>query len=204
MRPEEKENQILEAKGLWKASSFIRKHIKQITKKREPIRIGCIKQAHKILFDTIGSKDSIGGQYRKTDTGTKLKNINGNTVLIAHWTQVPNRMAILDYELKNETKNLNFPKTPKELNRIINLATKCSHELALITAYENGNGRASILLIDAIMLRASLYQVQITNKSRYLRSLIQADKRNLKMLDEVIAEGLAITFYKVLKENKKI
>ena len=204
MRPEEKKNQILEARGLWKASSFIRKHTKQITKKREPIRIGCIKHAHKILFDTISSKDSIGGQYRKTDTGTKLKNINGNTVLIAHWTQIPNRMATLDYELKNETKNLNFPKTPKELNRIINLAAKCSHELVLIHPFENGNGRVSRLLIDAIMLRASLYQVRITNKLRYLKGLMQADKGNLEMLDEVIAEGLAITFYKVLKENKEI
>lgn len=197
-----KREEILEAQGLWKASSYIRKHVEKLKKKKESIRIGCIKHAHKIIFDTINPKNNMGGQYRKTDTGTKLKNIDGKTVSIAHWSQIPARMAVLDYELKQETKNLSFPTTQQEFNKIINLVAKVSHEFVLIHPFENGNGRASRLLMDAIMIKVGLYQIQIVDKNEYRRSLSQADLGDFDMLGFVILKGLTKTLSKIYKERQ--
>ena len=68
--------------------------------------------------------------------------------------------------------------------------------LACIHPFENGNGRASRLLLGIILIRAGLYEVAIKKeKLEYLRTMHQADIGDFSLLENIIIDGLI--------ENKK-
>lgn len=183
-----KDLDILEARGYWKASSSLHKKIKRLIRKKLPLEIGYIKAAHRIIFDET-NQSAMAGKYRQDNP--ELKRIDGTLLNISHWHDIPHKMAELDFELRQNTKNLVAPQTPKEYSEIINLSARLSHKLACIHPFENGNGRASRLLMGAILLRAGLSDVAIKkSKQKYLRAMRQADSGDYKLLEEIIADGL--------------
>lgn len=195
-----KDIEILEERGYWKASSYLHKRIKLLIRKNLPLRIGDIKTAHKIIFETTGQK-SIAGKYRKTNC-PELKRINGTLLKLSDYRQIPNVMANLDWELQQQTKNLKSPKTEKDYDEMIFLAAKFSHWLARIHPFENGNGRASRLLLDAILLRAGLPSIAIKKpRQRYLRAMRQADDNDFSLLETLILNGIIDSKQKIYKEQ---
>lgn len=196
MDKKEKEIQIKEARGLWKASSYIHKLTKRLKRRREPIRLRYLLEAHKILFSETNERD-VGGKYRRSNP--TIRCIDNTKLIIPSWAEVPNKMANLDEELKIKTPQLSPPLINKDYVQIIDLAIKTSHRLACIHPFHNGNGRISRLLIDFILLRASLFSIAIKeDKSRYLRAMLQADKGDFGLLRRLVIRGL------VEAQNKKI
>lgn len=180
---------ILEERGYWKASSFLHRIVKRLIRKELPVELRFIKEAHRIIF-TTARQGSIAGKYRRHN-GPELKRIDGTLLKMTQWHNIPNAMAELDIELRNHTKELKPPRTEKEYVGIIGVAIKMSHRLACIHPFENGNGRASRLLTDAIFLRAGLPQIAIKKaKPQYLRAMRQADDGDFTLLTEIIASGL--------------
>lgn len=188
-----KDIDILEERGYWQASSFLYKKVKQLTRKKLPLRIGLIKHAHKIIFETAEQPD-IAGKYRKDNP--EIKRIDGTLLKISHWHNIPNDMAGLDEELRETTKNLASPKTRLDYQKVVTVAARLSHRFTRIHPFENGNGRTSRLLLGAILIRAGLYEVAIKKeKSEYLRAMRQADNGDFSLLENIIFDGLI--------ENKK-
>lgn len=183
-----KDLDILEERGYWKASSSLHKKIKRLIRKKLPLEIGYIKEAHRIIFNEAG-QIAIAGGYRQDNP--ELKRIDGTLLPISHYNDIPNKMAELDYELKQSTKNLVVPQPAEKYGEIVSLTARFSHKLACIHPFENGNGRASRLLLGAVLLRAGLSDIAIKkSKSIYLRAMRQADDGNYDLLEEIIADGL--------------
>ena len=197
-----KDIEILEERGLWKASSYLHKRIKVLIRKNLPLRMGDIKTAHKIIFETTERK-SIGGKYRKSNC-PELKRINGTVLEISDHRQIPSEMAHLDWELQQQTKNLKSPKTEKDYNNVICLATKFSHRLACIHPFENGNGRASRLLLDTILLRTGLSSIAIKkSKQKYLRAMRQADDNDFSLLESLILNSMIDSKRRIYEEQRR-
>lgn len=184
-----KEVDILEERGLWEAHSYLRRIIKRLARKRLPLEIRYIKDAHRIIF-SVAQQPEVGGKYRR-DNSQELRRIDGTVLKMTHWKNIPNEMAELDYELREETKKLTFPKTENEYRRLIYAAAKLSHRLASIHPFQNGNGRGSRLLLDAILLRAGLPAIAVKKeKANYLQAMRQADDGDFSRLEEIIIYGL--------------
>lgn len=184
-----KDIDILEEKGLWKAHSYLHRIIKRLLRKNFPVEVRYIKEAHKIIF-TVARQPGMGGKYRK-DNGPELRRIDGTPLRITDWRNIPNEMAELDYELREATKNVKPPKTENEYKKIIFAAAKLSHRLASVHPFGNGNGRASRLLVDAILMRAGLPSIAVKKeKPQYLRAMRQADDGNYSSLENIIIDGL--------------
>ena len=98
------------------------------------------------------------------------------------------------------------PKTAEDFKKIIYIATRLSHRFACIHPFENGNGRASRLLTNAILLRSGLWDVSIKEpKRKYLRAMRQADDGDFSQLEDILILGLLenrIKLYKVLMRKK--
>lgn len=183
-----KDLDILEERGYWKASSSLHKKIKRLIRKKLPLEIGYIKSAHRIIFIEAGQLD-MAGKYRQDNP--ELKRIDGTLLNISHWHDIPNKMAELDFELRQNTKDIATPQTWEEYKKIINLSARLSHKLTCIHPFENGNGRASRLLIGAILLRSGLSDIAIKKpKPKYLRAMVQADGGDYSLLEEIITDGL--------------
>lgn len=103
-----KDIDILEQRGLWKVSSYLDKTVKRLIRKKLPLEIRYIKQAHKIIFDTA-NQSAMAGKYRRDNP--ELKRIDGTILKLDHWRQIPNSMAQLDFELREEGKIIQHGKT---------------------------------------------------------------------------------------------
>ena len=183
-----KDLDILEERGYWKASSLLHKKIKRLIRKKLPLEISYIREAHRIIFNEA-NQNTVAGKYRQDNP--ELKRIDGTLLNISHWHNIHHKMAELDFELKQNTKDLLMPQTLQEYSEIISLSARLSHKLACIHPFENGNGRASRLLLGAILLRAGLSDIAIKkSKPRYLRAMRQADGGDYGLLEEIIADGL--------------
>lgn len=197
-----REKDILEQSGLWKAASFLGKIVHKLKRKKLPLEIGQIKQAHRIIFETA-KQPWIAGKYR-TENGPELKRIDGTILKMTDWHYIPDEMAKLNDELKSYTTNLSRPKTRKAYREVIYTATKLSHRLACIHPFNNGNGRASRLLLNSILNRADLPEIAIKeDKDRYLRAMCSADDGNFELLEEIIKKSLLNTFRNMHKEMIK-
>ena len=184
-----KDIDILEEKGLWEAHSYLHRIIKRLLRKKFPVEIRYIKEAHRIIF-TVARQPGIGGKYRK-DNSQDLRRIDGTPLKMTDWKNIPNEIAELDYELREATRNIKPPKTEKEYNKVVFVAAKLSHRLASIHPFRNGNGRASRLLIDAILMRAGLPSIAVKKeKPQYLRAMRQTDDGNYSSLENIIIDGL--------------
>lgn len=203
-----KELDILEQSGLWKAAAFLSRLTEKLRRKHLPLEIGHIKQAHRIIFETA-KQSEIAGKYR-TDNGPELKRIDGSILKITDWRYIPNEMAQLNYDLCDQTANLSSPKTKGAYRRIILIAAKLSHRLASIHPFHNGNGRASRLLLNAILQRAGLPEVAIkdnkneNSKEKYLRDMRCADDGDFEPLENIIKMSLRNVFKKRNEEIRKI
>lgn len=183
-----KDIDILEMRGYWQASSYLHRIIKRLMRKGAPLELKYIKNAHYIIFTTANQED-MAGKYRKNNP--EVKKINGNLLAISHWQNIPNAMSELDVELRERTKNLREPKTARDLKEIIFVAAWISHRLACIHPFENGNGRASRLLLEMIFVRFGLPPLAIKDpKPRYLRAMCQADYGDFSLLESLIIRGL--------------
>jgi len=180
---------ILEEKGLWEAHSYLHRIVKRLSRKSLPVEIRYIREAHKRTF-MVARQPEIAGRYRR-DNSQELRRIDGSFLRVTDWKNIPNELAELDYELRDETKNLKPPITEEEYRRIICVAAKLSHRFACIHPFINGNGRASRLLIDAILIRAGLPSVAVKKiKPQYLRAMRQADDGDLSRLENIIIDSL--------------
>lgn len=200
-----------EERGLWKASSFVNDKVEGLIKNNEPIRIDLITKAHKILFTEMGGKDaSIGGVYRNTND-PELERIDGTPLKMSDYKNIANDMAILDEELKVKTKNIKKPKKERSYKNIIMLAAKLSHRLATIHPFHNGNGRASRMLLSAILKRAGLYWLasdasinsKDEEKEKYRRAMRQADDGDYSMLEKIIEQSIWQTSLKLYKQRQR-
>ena len=99
-----KDIDILETKGLWKASSFIRKTAEKLERKNQPVSLGIIKTAHSFIFELSPSK-TMGGKYRGSGVNNYMKRIDGSTLHFAHWTKIPEQTAALEYDIRALTSN---------------------------------------------------------------------------------------------------
>lgn len=202
MDKKNRENQIKEQRGLWKASSYISKITKRLIKKHLPIEVRYIKDAHGILLSETNEKD-MAGKYRRDNPS--LERIDGTKLKIPHWKEVPSQMAVLDEDLRTKTRGLKPPIKRKDYAKLIELSTRLSHRLACIHPFVNGNGRASRILINCILLRADLYEIVVCeDKNRYLRAMLQADKGDFMLLNSLIIEGLTKVEEKILKKQKSL
>ncbi len=193
-----KDIDILEERGYWKASSSLDKVVDRLTKKRAPVEFRFIKQAHYIIFTTAKQSD-MAGKFRRDNP--EVKRIDGTLLKITHWHHIPNMIAGFDEELRAKTKNLKQPKTAKEYYKIIEIASRLSHKLACIHPFENGNGRSSRLLLNAILLRAGLSEIAVTKpKPGYLRAMRQADDGDFILLEKIIVDGLKRNRERLFKE----
>lgn len=194
-----KDVDILEERGYWKASSSLHAQIKRLVKKRLPLEIGHVKSAHGLLF--VGTmQESIGGRYRRHNC-PELRRIDGTRLRLAEWTQIPHLMAQLNDEVVASTKDTSHPRTNKQLERLILVAARLSHRLAAIHPFENGNGRASRLLLSGILLRAGLPEIAVKQvKPAYLRAMRQADEGDYEPLKRIIIGGLK----EVMKRRQNI
>lgn len=180
---------ILEERGYWQASSSLHRQLHKLIRKKLPLRIGLIKQAHQTIFKVANQSD-IAGKYRQHN-GPELKRIDGSFLKMTDWKMIPNVMAELDFELRERTKDSKLPKTEKEYRNIVEIAARLSHKLACIHPFANGNGRTSRLLLSAILIRAGLSEVAVKKeKSTYLRAMRQADDGDFNMLENIIFGGL--------------
>ncbi len=191
-----KEIQIKEQRGLWKASSYIHRIAKRLIKKKEPVRIRYLLEAHRILFSETNEK-SVGGKYRINDP--IIIRVDGTRLRVPNWTKVPAQMAVLDEELKVKTFQLAYPLKRNEYAKIIDLAIKTSHKFTQIHPFHNGNGRISRLLLNFILSRAGLSFIAIKeDKTMYLKSMLQADKCDIGLLRRLVLRGL------IDVQNKKV
>lgn len=202
--PESKKDlDILEERGYWKASSFLSDTVHKLIRKNLPFELGYIKQAHKIIFDTA-NQSGMAGKYRRDNP--EVKRIDGSLLIITHWHNIPNEMAGLDMEVRSVTRGLKKVRTKGQHRNIIEQAARLSHRLACIHPFENGNGRASRLLLNAVLMRGGLHEVAIkVNKNRYLRSMRQADDGDFSMLKKIILESLIANerkLYKLVKTKQ--
>ena len=179
---------ILEERGLWKASSSLHQIIKRLIRKNLPVEMRYIKEAHRIIF-TTANQAGMAGKYRRDNP--ELKRIDGSLLKMEHWSNIANAMAELDMDLRENSKHLKRPETIKEYSEIIQLAVRLSHRLACIHPFENGNGRASRLLLNAILLRAGLPEIAIRKKkSQYLRAMRQADDGDFSLFEKIVIDGI--------------
>lgn len=186
--------EILEQRGLWKASSYLHRLVKRLISKNQPLRIYYFNEAHKKIFGTIG-QFNMAGKYRKHN-GPELKRIDGTILKMTDWRNIPSEMAELDFELKEYIKNPRLPKNEKDYKFAIFTAAKLSHRLTCIHPFENGNGRISRLLLSAILLRFGLSDIAIKEpREKYLRAMRQADDGDYSSFEDIILKGLI--------ENKK-
>lgn len=196
-----REVDVLEEKGLWKAHSYLANIIRRLVRKKLPLEIRYINEAHKIIFETANQR-AMAGKYRRDNP--ELKRLDGSLLKIAHWKDIPHRMAELDFELRDQTKKLKAPQTELDYKKIIMLAATMSHRLACIHPYENGNGRASRLLINAMLLRANLPEIAFKKpKQAYLRAMRQADDSDFLLLAKMISDGLLEKKQKAREEAQK-
>lgn len=181
---------ILEERGLWEAHSFIHRTVRRLIRKKLPVEIRYIRQAHGTIF-AIARQPEIADKYRR-DNDPSLRRIDGTPLHITDWRNIPNELATLDYELREETQKMMPPHTEDQYRHIIGVVARLSHRLASIHPFKNGNGRASRLLIDAILMRAGLPSVALKRvKPRYLRAMRQADDGDFSQLEEMIVDSLA-------------
>ena len=98
------------------------------------------------------------------------------------------------------------PLTKKDYVRIIDLATRTSHQLARIHPFHNGNGRISRLLINFILLRAGLFSIAIKEEEpkKYLQAMLQADKGDFGLLRRLIIRGLIEAQSKKIQKQKSL
>ena len=136
---------ILEERGLWKASSSLHRIVKRLIRRNAPLEIRYIKEAHRILF-TTANQIGMAGKFRQDNP--ELERIDGTLLKISHWQRIPSDMAELDVELRARTKNLKLPKTAEGYQNLISQAAMLSHRLAVVHPFENGNGRMSRLLYE--------------------------------------------------------
>jgi Fic family protein len=196
------EQDILEQNGLWKAASFLHKLILRLKRKKLPLEINYIKQSHSIIFSTA-KQPEIAGTYRKNN-GPELKRIDGSELKITDWKYVPNEMANLDCDLRVQTVNIKRPKTEGDLRKIISIAGRFSHRLASIHPFYNGNGRASRLLLNAILQMADLPEIAIKKtKIQYLWAMRHADDGNFETLEHIIKESLRNVYRSRVAEMRK-
>ncbi len=205
----QKEEDILETQGLWEASSYIRKQGEKSRRKRQPIRIGLIRHAHKLIFQET-KLNSIGGRYRREGEQNHLKRIDGSTLQFPSWDKIPERMAVLDNNLVFLTHNIKIPVNERELEQLIEHSARIVHQFVCIHPFVNGNGRASRLLLDTIFIRTGLRRIITTaNKKKYYTAMLQADKGDYSMLEEIAERGILkgeemIFKQKLLAQDKNV
>ncbi len=201
-----------EERGLLKASSFLNNEIGKLVKKNEPLRVELIIKAHKSLFNSMGGEDaSIGGKFRKSN-GPELERIDGTPLKISDYKNIANDIAILDEELKTKTRNLRRPSKKSQFKNIIWLAARLSHRFATIHPFENGNGRASRLLLSAILKRTGLYwldsDASVNSKKRekdkYRSAMRQADDGYYEMLEKIIGQSIQQTVKKLYGQRRRM
>ncbi len=207
---EKKINDKREERGLFRASSFLNKEIKELIKNNESIRIDLIIRAHKILFTSMGGEDaSIGGKFRKSND-QELKRIDGTPLKMTDYKNIANEVAVLDEELRTKTRNLKRPRRERQYKNVITLSARLSHRFASIHPFQNGNGRASRLLLNAILKRAELPWLESDvsihfkkeEKEKYLSAMRQADDGDYSMLERMIKESLYQTNRKLYKQRQ--
>jgi fido (protein-threonine AMPylation protein) len=197
-----KEQDILEERGLWMAAVFLHKLIERLKRKKSPLEINYIKQAHGIIFNTA-KQPEIAGIYRK-ENSPELERVDGTPLRVADWKYIPTEMANLNFELKEQTVNIKRYKTKGDLRRIIFIAAKLSHRLASIHPFYNGNGRASRLLLNSILKMFDLPEIAIKKtKIQYLWAMRHADDGNFQTLEHIIKESLRDVFKGRVAEMKK-
>jgi Fic family protein len=137
--------------GLSEAHSYLHRIVKRITREHLPVELRYIIQAHRVTF-TVARQPELGGKYRR-DNGPEIRGIDGTPLKISDWRQIPSDMADLDWTVRDDTKSLRKPKTEAKYQHLICIAARHSNRLAAIHPFSNGNGRASRLLIDTILMR---------------------------------------------------
>ena len=111
-----REQDILEERGLWKASSFLSGQVKKLIKKNKPLHIGYIKSSHAILFDTA-KQPEIAGKYR-TSNDIKIRRLKDNSYLkYTSWEKIPYEMGLLSKELLELTEAIKPPEKSPRKNR---------------------------------------------------------------------------------------
>jgi Fic family protein len=203
-----REIDILEERGLWVASSSLNKVVQRLIKKVQPVETRYIISAHRVLF-TKAQQPKIGGRFRNHN-GPDLIRIDESLLKMTDWRQVPEAIAQLNDELKAFTHKLRPPKTESEYEKIISITARLSNRWACIHPFENGNGRSSRLLINAILLRGRLPQIAFLShlnkkksKERYLKAMFQADNGDFSVLETMIGTGIVEAKQKESKKRKQ-
>lgn len=188
-RPRTKRDiEVLEERGLWQASAFLHRLVKRLIRKGLPLEVRHLKEAHKIIF-LKAKQPAIAGRYRRDNP--ELRRIDGSPLHLAHWRDVSRLMMELDMKLRAATAALRLPKTEEDYATIVGIAARLSHRLALIHPFENGNGRLSRLLANAVLRRAGLPEIALkVDKRRYLRAMRRADDGDFVPLKDLIVSGL--------------
>jgi Fic family protein len=208
-----REQDVLEGRGLWKASSFLNNKVKSLTKKNKPLLIGYIKTSHQLLF-SVANAPEMAGKYRTVfkDNGIDLRRQDGTYLKFTSWEKIPFEMELLNKELIEFTKNLKKPNDEKDYKNIVSRAAHLSHRLACIHPFKNGNGRMSRLLMNAILVRAKLSPIPFLGhlkmtkaklKKTYYNAMYLADKGDFSQLETFIVKGIIVSQNEEIEARKK-
>ena len=179
----------LEAKNHKEALEFLYDLIEH--DKRHTISEHLIKQLHQLVFRD--SQRDIAGKYRDGDVA-----IAGADHKPPSHIDIPKKMQ----ELVNEFGS------KKNKIHIIESAALLHHKMVNIHSFWDGNGRASRLVMNILVMGAG-YPIAIilkNDRKRYYRILSLADNGNYKPLCEFIAQAVirSLNIYlKILKPTNK-
>jgi len=172
----------LEAKNHKEALDFLYEVIEK--DKKNTISEHFIKQLHQLVVKD--SESDIAGKYR-----------NGDVYISGSDHKPPSLMRdLIDWLSKNRRKH-----------HVIELAALLHHKMANIHPFWDGNGRASRLVMNILILEAG-YPLGIilkNDRKRYYRVLSEADKGSFKPICEFIAQSVlrSLNIYlKMLKPSK--
>lgn len=187
-RPKTKRDlDILEERGLWKAAAFMHHLAERLAREGLPLTVGHLRHAHRLVF--AEANPPIAGKFRRDNP--EVKRVDGSVLPLAHWREVSRHMMVFDAELRDATAKLRLPKTDADYQHLVSAAAQLSHRLAVIHPFENGNGRLSRLLVNAIFQRAGLPDIALkVEKRRYLRAMRQADDHDFRLLGDLILAGI--------------
>jgi len=198
-----KDIEILEQRGLHKASSYISRVVRKLTKKKHTVNLSMIKQAHRIFMGENPNEVSIAGKYRR-DNDITVERMDDSGLRVADWRQIPNKLAEIQEALDSSKIYLKHPATPERLDKLVSFIAGIKHKFTVVHPFKNGNGRASRLLAEAILLRAGLSKIILDiDKNHYRKAMLEADKGNMDPLREFILHGLTKSEEEMLKAKKR-
>jgi Fic family protein len=168
------------------------RHIWELCHKpHEIINESDILSLNSIILEGITDKR---GQYRKNEVA-----ILGSDVQLARAEEIKSLMAEFSQDLiKQQKDNIKHP---------VELASEAHYKLVKIHPFEDGNGRTSRLLMNAILIKNSypVIIIELAERNKYLTALNKTDKtQDLNYFNEFVYNKVLETLNNYIEKVNKV